>query len=76
LNIQKYLYDKFTKSSGKTSGRMDKINKKVVDFGCPANLFIKVSTSIGVSGRSIDGKNRRLKLPETRRIVAFDEVGY
>jgi hypothetical protein len=55
---------------------MDKINKKVADFGCPANLFIKVSTSIGVSGRSIDGKNRRLKLPETRKIVAFDEVGY
>lgn len=68
------LYDKFTKTFGKFSGGMDKITKKVGDFGRTANLVNKVSASIGLSGRSIDGLNTRLILLEKRRNAAFNEL--
>lgn len=53
---------------------MDRITRKVSDFGRTADSINRVSSSIGIAGRSIDGLNERLRLLESRRNSAFNET--
>jgi tape measure domain-containing protein len=68
------LHDKFNAVFGKFYSGMDRINKKMQDFGHTANLVNKVSGSISIAGRNIDGLNERLSMLVKRRNAAFDEI--
>jgi len=68
------LHDKFNAVFGKFYTGVDRITKKMQDFGHTASLVNKVSGSIGIAGRNIDGLNQRLTLLVSRRNAAFDEI--
>lgn len=66
------LHDKFNAVFGRFNAGMDRITKKVQDFGRTSQLVNNFSRSAGIAGRSINDLNHRLSILTERRNAAFE----